>query len=162
MLGTPILAKCVFALLCGNERHAESRQLKRHKLSQKRPVLQRSRNIAIAVSSMSGTDDFCEIVEKATNSHQDRHHHEEDMKEDDDSNDSSNVQGQQGPSNPFANFAFGGGAVLVATEPSGAKRKELKGGGTGKKARARKFEGLNFARKSAILNRCVELCDERG
>ena len=96
---------------------------------------------------MSGTEDFCEIVEKATNSHQDKHRHAELRKENDSSDDSSIDQGQQAPSNPFANFAFEAGAVLVAAEPSGTKRKEVKGDGTdgtGKKARARKFEGLNL------------------
>lgn len=102
---------------------------------------------------MSGTDDFCEIVEKATNSHQDHHRHAGDLKEDGGGSDgSSNDQGQQTAFNPFANFAFGGSAVLVAAEPSGSKRKELKGDVLGKKARARKFEGLNFA----ILNRWKE------
>ena len=66
----------------------------------------------------------------------------------DDSDYRSNDQGRQAPSNPFANFAFGGGTVLVDAERSGAKRKELKGDVAGKELRARKFEGLNLA----ILN----------
>lgn len=95
---------------------------------------------------MPGTDDFCEIVEQAkANSHQDQHRHQEDVTQEDEDNDDSTNQDQQAPSNPFANFAFGGGTVLVvAATPSGGKRKEFKGGAMRKNARARKSEGLNF------------------
>eukprot|EP00904_Undaria_pinnatifida_P011131 jgi/Undpi1/7148/HiC_scaffold_22.g09622.m1 len=99
--------------------------------------------------------DFCEIVEQAkANSHQDQHRHQEDVTQEDEDNDDSTNQDQQAPSNPFANFAFGGGTVLVvAATPSGGKRKEFKGGAMRKNARARKSEADAVPQSAAAEKR---------